>query len=195
MNESLLFQADRALFLAINNRLASPMGDGLMTLATIAGDVTVWAVFGSMAIILWDTENAKRRMAAYAMALIATGLLLIAVKEVVDRDRPFEYFKAGIDAGEIQINAPHQMLVARSFPSGHTQAAFTAATFFILYYRRHCGALLVAALLVGFSRIYLGAHFPADVVFGALLGAVGAWATWHGEQIFFLEKESASEKR
>ncbi|MBF0169852.1 MAG: phosphatase PAP2 family protein [Nitrospinae bacterium] len=177
---NVLSSLDASLFFAVNNGLSTPWLDGVMTFFTVAGDFAGWALFGALFILLWDTPNAKRRLLAFAAALALSGGTVNLIKEVVARDRPLEAFKQGIDAGTVTIHTPYHELVARSFPSGHTQAAFTAALFFVLYYRhRGWGALLLTtASLVGFSRIYVGAHYPADVAAGALLGAAGAWLVW-----------------
>jgi undecaprenyl-diphosphatase len=69
-----------------------------------------------------------------------------------------------------------------SFPSGHTASSFTAATIIGLKYHLKSKGwkywliypLLAFAILVGFSRIYIGVHYPYDVVFGAFIGIVCA---------------------
>lgn len=64
-----------------------------------------------------------------------------------------------------------------SFPSGHAANAFAVATFLWLGWRRrsaHAAWLLAYAALIAYSRIYLGVHYPGDVVAGALLGAAAA---------------------
>ncbi len=177
-------ELDATLFFVVNNGFSTPWLDGLMTFFTVAGDLIGWVAFGVLFILLWDRANAKRRLIAFALALAVTGLAVSVIKVVVDRDRPLEAFKQGIDAGEVTIRTPYHKLVARSFPSGHTQGAFTAATFFVLYYRRRGGLLLACATLVGVSRIYVGAHYPLDVVAGAMLGSAGAWL------VYALDKEA-----
>ena len=65
-----------------------------------------------------------------------------------------------------------------SFPSGHT--ASSTSFFATLYFaRRRIGRwLLVIPALIAFSRMYVGAHYLSDVVFGATIGVVTAWLTW-----------------
>jgi membrane-associated phospholipid phosphatase len=59
-----------------------------------------------------------------------------------------------------------------SFPSGHTTTAFAIATIMALHARKQWMAILylVLAICVGYSRIYLGQHFPQDVLAGSIIG-------------------------
>ena len=57
-----------------------------------------------------------------------------------------------------------------SCPSGHTLASFAASTAIFCFYRKAGIAALLLATLIGFTRLYVGVHYPTDVLFGALLG-------------------------
>lgn len=105
----------------------------------------------------------------YAVACIGGELLMILIKEVVHHHRPVNISPKLTDAGWF------------SFPSGHEMLAVIIFGFGALLLTRssplavRIGSLVVAAifiLLVGFSRIYLGAHWPSDVL-GALLAGFG----------------------
>jgi undecaprenyl-diphosphatase len=63
---------------------------------------------------------------------------------------------------------------AYSFPSSHATNIFAQATLFSYTYRKLTPALIIFALIVGYSRVYVGVHYPADVLFGAVLGIICA---------------------
>lgn len=110
------------------------------------------------------------RILAYDLILstITLWLLVELVKFIVHRSRPF------IRLTQTRIIG-HQA-VGRSFPSGHTSQVFLLATLFTQHFHP---ALWVAFLLytivafVGITRMYVGAHYPRDVLAGAILGS--AW--------------------
>ena len=94
-------------------------------------------------------------------------LFVEIIKAIADRDRPFLV----LDQTRV-IGLPEK---GYSFPSGHTTQTFFIATLFVYYSRFGLGAsiaLYTVAALVGFTRIYVGAHYPRDVVAGMVLGSI-----------------------
>ena len=65
-----------------------------------------------------------------------------------------------------------------STPSGHTLRAFSVLTALSLLYRRFTGVFIFIALLIGTSRVFVTAHYPSDVVFGAFVGIFAAVWTY-----------------
>ena len=173
-----ILQRDEKLFFAINNGMGSPLTDGLMTLASEAGSFSVLFLFGLFYILLWEREKKWARLIAFILTMGVAGTGLIMTKEYFDRDRPLKNFIAETESGEVFIRAPHYKLHKRSFPSGHSQAAFSVATFFALYYRRYRLLLYFAASMVAISRVFLGVHYPADILVGSFYGATMAWLCW-----------------
>ena len=91
---------------------------------------------------------------------------------------PMQRPAAVLDAAEITIIG--WRLKSLSFPSGHTASVFAFAVGWaaLLGWRRAL-PLLAMAVVAGFSRVAVGAHWPVDVLGGALAGTLGAWAGVH----------------
>lgn len=109
------------------------------------------------------------RRLAYEIALgtLTLWLLVEAVKTVVGRARPFVLLS---HARVVGFREP-----GRSFPSGHTSQSFFLVALLIHHYRLGGWAALglyVAALAIGLTRMYVGAHYPRDVLAGAILGSL-----------------------
>ena len=113
-------------------------------------------------------------LCAMLFGLIGTNLVL---KNLVQRVRPYEMVEGLTHLG--RITDPN------SFPSGHTTAAFAAG---VVWFRtlpaRWARVLaLASAFLMAFSRLYVGVHYPTDVLAGAVMGTVCALlALWLGKR-------------
>lgn len=93
--------------------------------------------------------------------LVVTAIAQL-IKAKVNRKRPFQCLD------EVCYHGP--VLKDCSFPSGHTTSVFTSAAIFSFFFPQWTILLFLLATLVGFSRIILGAHYPSDVIIGAILG-------------------------
>ena len=93
----------------------------------------------------------------------------IALKNALNRERP-----CTIDPSiKLAIEKP----TSYSFPSGHTASCFAAVGTLLFTYKKLGIPLLLFAVLMGLSRMYLFVHFPTDVIAGALVGILMAWVT------------------
>ncbi|MDY7024937.1 MAG: phosphatase PAP2 family protein [Pseudomonadota bacterium] len=129
---------------------------------TFMGD-TLFA-YGVLALFI----HKQPRMMATAIVTILLGFVIIhGLKNGFDIRRP-----AGVlDTDTFTILG--QVLRHSAFPSGHSATVFAFAAVISLYYRQHrwlVMVLIVAASLVALSRVIVGAHWPADIFFGAGLG-------------------------
>jgi undecaprenyl-diphosphatase len=119
----------------------------------------------------WRTRRVPRRRAAVAATAAAGLALLIAqpIADLIDRPRPF-----------VAHPGASQLLIDRSsdpsFPSDHATFAFAIAVA-VWKYDRTIGAVFGAlAILLSAARVYVGTHYPGDVLGGAVLGAMVALA-------------------
>ncbi len=104
----------------------------------------------------------------YFSSLIIAGILCNLVKYIMGVSRPKYYFLEGYERLNF-FNIEHKV---NSFPSGHTQAAFTLAVLLIIYCNKYVFYILIIAVLMGLSRIFMSMHFPSDLIAGAYLGSV-----------------------
>jgi len=178
--------ADIAFFKFINGH-HTPFLDGLFSSLTNLGNG--WFVIPIFFVFLhWKIPKKVRTriIVAAALALSLGGVGNNIVKSFVDRPRPIAYFASpsrSLAAEEPRPYAVHVLgdpLYDHSFPSGHANTAFTLATLMALIFGIRFWPLFLAAMGVAYSRVYIGAHFPSDVLAGAFMGSVITLAAWYG---------------
>jgi undecaprenyl-diphosphatase len=103
----------------------------------------------------------------YTIAIIFSTTITQIIKRTVNRCRPFLTIK-NLNIRKIGIDK-------YSFPSGHTVSAFTLGAMISLFYPAVTCICILIACLVGISRIYLGVHYPSDVLIGAILGSISSF--------------------
>ena len=138
---------------------------------TLAGLVVpLYAVATLSLWFLARPYGSPRWQLASASALVAAGVALLTnqvIAHLWERPRPFTSHEGLTHVLAARTSDP-------SFPSDHAAAAFAIA-FAVLAFSRRAGALfLVAATLIGLSRIALGMHYPSDVLAGMLVGLCSA---------------------
>jgi undecaprenyl-diphosphatase len=112
-----------------------------------------------------------RRWGVLGLTIVAVGLADVSatgLKAAFDRERPLLRYAEP----DPLVGVPD----SGSFPSGHAATSFAGATILSFAFPRLAPILLVLAAAVGFARVYVGVHYPLDILGGALLGAAIAAA-------------------
>ena len=137
--------------------------DNLVVSFTKLGDAG--AIFVITTVVLLCFQK-TRRFGLYAAVALVCELLIVNVtlKPLINRPRPFTYLQ---QFGNL-IAAPRDS----SFPSGHTAAAFAFAFALRPAGKKWFVLLLVFAIAMGLSRLYLTVHYLSDVIVGAVIGAL-----------------------
>lgn len=156
------------IFYFINNSLSNPLLDFTMPQFTNLGGFVGLLVFCILAILICRHYSKEKymeisKLCLYAL-LLSAGIVLCLKLGIVE-DRPFK-----------TLGHVHQLVVPtepNSFPSGHTSSTFSVVTVLAdqLWQKKILvGVLIIFSLILAFSRVYCGVHYPLDVFVGAMVG-------------------------
>lgn len=170
-----ILQLDGELLVAIQGLHMSWL-DPIVSVYTKLGDAGLLWIALSLVMLLWKPT---RKAGVLALGAMILGLVVtnITIKPLLSRPRPW-------------LDWPIVPLVTEkdpnSFPSGHTCAAFAAGLSWVraLPWRWGRIAAVAAAVVMGLSRLYVGVHYPTDVLAGAVIGSLCAWAAWKAYNLY-----------
>jgi undecaprenyl-diphosphatase len=175
----------------INIEWTHPLMDWLMP-AVSAINAWLPLLLLVVLLVLWHGGKQGRLMIlCLAVSLgVSDGIISRTLKKAVGRVRPRDAvenimirdlgkgspeFMRLFSAPTQRMSAPKGELRGSSFPSSHVMNLFAAATVVALFYRRAGIAVYLIALLVAYSRLYVGAHWPSDVVPSMGMGILVGW--------------------
>ena len=160
----------QALFLLfLQDTIRTPLLTRILEFTTDLGNMGfVWVV---PALLLLFRKKTRPLGIAVLTSLVLSLLITNGVlKNLVKEARPFVTYP------EIIPLVTHVSASSYAFPSGHASASFAAAPLFFHYLPKKFGIpALILAFLVSFSRLYLGVHYPLDVLAGVVIGLGCAW--------------------
>ena len=166
-----ILHLDGSILLFIQEQIRTPFLTPVVTFITSLGNAgIIWILFSLLLMAGKRTrETGFMSFAALLFSLLINNLLL---KNLVGRIRPYETVQGLI----LLVSKPADF----SFPSGHTGSSFASAVVLYRQLPRRAGVpALLLALLIGLSRLYVGVHYPTDVLVGMITGVIcgflGEW--------------------
>ena len=171
-----LLHIDGQILLWIQEYLRFPALTSVMKDITNLGNAGILWILITIVLLL----DKKTRNVGYMSALALIGSLIvdnILLKNLVARTRPYEV----VDGLKLLIEKQSDY----SFPSGHTGSSFASAIVLWKELPKKYGVMaLIVAVLIAYSRLYVGVHYPSDVLAGVLIGTVLALVSvWLGKKI------------
>jgi len=160
-----LYQLDIAVFYFFNHTLSNTLFDKFFPFIT---DVKHWYITYVILILLLIIKGKKlERISAGFVILLITATDQFSsffVKNLVGRIRPCNELP--------DVNILAGCTGSFSFPSSHAVNNFAVAVFFSILFPKYKWAFYITAALLALSRVYVGVHYPSDIIGGALIGSV-----------------------
>ena len=170
MLKIILMNLNIDLFYFINNDLANPFFDAIMPHLSDCGGFVTLLVLCILAILVLRYYKKEKYLEIAKMclyALVLSGIIAACLKLTYHSPRPFTVLEH-----VRQLVVPTE---PNSFPSGHSSSSMSVVTVLVWCLRDNkilITLLIAFALLVAFSRVYVGVHYPFDVFVGARVGVV-----------------------
>lgn len=178
---------DKVFFLFFNRDIANPVFDIFFKTITNA---KFWIIPGIAAALLYLKKEKKHALPVLLLSVITVcltdQLAASVIKPLVHRLRPCN-LNALVEGGRFLLgNNAHY-----SFPSNHAMNMFGQATLLSFFYPRYRSWFFLFAAVIGFSRVYVGLHYPLDVFAGAVFGTVCGFVVvglYKGVVLYFKKK-------
>lgn len=175
------------ILIFIQEYIRNPICDTLFKGITHLGDDGIFWIILTIVLLCFKKT---RRAGIYSACALAGSILInnIILKDLVNRTRPYE-----VVAGLKLLVSPAN---DASFPSGHTGASFASAVAMCGQLPKRVSVfLIILAALIAFSRLYIGIHYPTDVLGGLVIGGgLGALVNIAGNKIYAGYIEKSTEK-
>jgi len=161
---------DITILKVVNTSMNCRLLDFIMTPITYLGS-TIFSILFCLTALFHPNETITALGLKTCITLSISTLISRFIKTYVSRVRPFIKLN--------NLNIKKIGIDAHSFPSGHTTAAFSIATTTSLFYPNISIIIILLASCVGISRMYLGVHYPTDVLAGTFLGTLTSFFTFY----------------
>ncbi len=161
-----ILQVDQDILLWIQMNIRREYLNPFVKFITHLGDTgIIWILISTFLTI----KKTTRKTGILAWSSLATSFIIVNLflKNIVARIRPYDYVNGLVSIIERQKDF--------SFPSGHASSSFAVAVILFLCFKNKFGNFaLILAFLISLSRLYVGVHYPTDVIVGMLLGTISA---------------------
>ena len=179
-----LIQLDHQVFKFINHDLATTVGDWFFPWITDAYKTLPFLTIVSLALI-FEFRRSRPKSAQLVVALflaltLSDGIAYRLVKPIVQRSRP--------EFSGIVVDLKTHSHSGFSFPSNHASNAASVATVLCVFYPMLAPIWIFLALLIALSRIYVGVHFPIDVIAGIALGCLSGYTAIYLKNVILRSK-------
>ncbi len=166
-----IYNFDHSILLFIQENLRfEPMTTLMQIISKSVNVGAMWVILGLVFLCFKRTRVAG----AVMLSSLAVGLLInnVIIKGTFNRTRPYDTYSDLVTL----IKKPADS----SFASGHTTASFAAATALAPFLTKPLAVFVIFyAFLVGYSRLYLGVHYPTDVFFGCIIGITAGLLSYY----------------
>jgi len=161
-----LISLDKAAFHAINGTFTNSFFDWFMPFVTDKSNFTFVLIAVVALIAILGNRKDRWGLVLLAVTVLLSDFTCNLLKHAIMRVRPC----SAIDGVRLLVGCGHSY----SLPSGHATNIFAGMVFLTARYKRYFPLFLTIALAVSYSRVYVGVHYPTDVITGAALGSVAA---------------------
>jgi undecaprenyl-diphosphatase len=173
-----LLALDAELFLLLNAKLTDPILDRVMPAITTQENWYPFLGVAAVAMIIWGGRKGRLAVIMLIVGIALTDQITCSVlKPLVGRIRPCNVF--GADEFRLLVN----LTKSPAFPSGHAANSFGMATVASWRFRKFAPVFYLIAAAVAYSRVYVGVHYPLDVIAGAAVGIALGLTTIIGVQV------------
>ncbi len=155
-------------FLEINRVLQNPVSDLLMPILSEKHYALLPAAVAILMLGVWGGRRMRILLAVGVAVVVATDAGATLIRATIHRTRPCHV----VPGARLLFGCTW----SPSFPSNHASNMFAIAAMAWLEFRRWRWILPALAAAMAYSRVYVGVHYPADVIAGALWGAAIGWA-------------------
>ena len=177
---NLIQNLDASAMYEVQN-LHNPLLNTIMIFFTKIGDLgAVWLLIG---LVFFFFKKTRKVGAVIYLSQILNIIVVTILKDTIQRPRPF-----------LTLTDLHPLIslpTSYSFPSGHASSAFAGALVIAYLLRKWTIPAYAVAITIAFSRVYLGVHYPSDIIVGALIGTISSIIVITFYNKFLLQKHKS----